>query len=241
MVVDVAVEHPAELLLIVGGPGIDFDAESVQFGREGSGEFSARHADAPDQFQIPLLLRQPEFRFVNETVREHILIHSSGEIEHAGLEADDRAVAETVPAFELPDYLPGADAVVLLQLDAEIESGTSLLDEIEHFRQRRDARSGEFRRFPAAEIETAQLFEGEIPHPSGSVAAAVDPVVVRDDQFAVPRHMNVEFDGVDVQPQRLLEGRKRVLRVRRGKSAMGDQHLFPFHDSANPPCWSGRI
>ena len=53
---------------------------------------------------------------------------------------------------------------------------------------------GEFGGLPGAEVEGAELVEGEVVDGAMAVGAAVEVVVMGDDEVSVPGGMDVEFD-----------------------------------------------
>ena len=224
--VDVGGQHPVEFGVVVGAPGVDLDAEAVepvgQFGRE----FVPVDADSADRAeQFPVFGKVDGFG-VQKPVQEQMRIQFPGVEQHLRMETDDRTVVDPVPAFEFPDHFARAFAVVLLEFDAEVESRTFRFDQVQKLFESGNPGSREPRVQPGAEVEPPQLFERVFRDRSSAVAAPFEGVVVGDDQRPVPGRMDVEFDGVHRQFQRLLKSGNGIFRIICGNAPVGDQ---PWH------------
>ena len=76
-----------------------------------------------------------------------------------------------------------------------------------------------------------------VPHTAAHTANAIQSVIVKHNQFAVARFLNVDFDEIDAQCERGADGGKGVLQITSTEAAMrDDQRRFGhgrlcFHSS----------
>src|ERR671913_1569172 len=73
---------------------------------------------------------------------------------------------------------------------------------------------------------------------TGAVRRALDVAIVNDDRDTVRRRVDVELDAVDAARERLPERAESVLRVHRGRSAVG---IDQGHLSSLPLIRGGEI
>ncbi len=122
-----------------------------------------------------------------------------------------------------------AVVVIFLQFDKDVVVRIFGENSVQRLFECRNLCAREFRILPTAEIELADVVEKEIMDIAFSVGAAFDGMVMGDDELAIFRGVDIEFERIEAVVHGGEEGGDGVFGILRTEAAMADDHEIFQH------------
>ena len=228
----VAVERQrlVQLFFRVDGADIDDDVLLVVGFDLLVGGFLRPEADLVEDRAVEIFIDGALQVAGREALDENGWIPFLQQLQLARVEGEDQAVGEDVLLLADLVDLPCAVVIVLFQFDENIVIRIFGENGVQRLLEGRNLRAREFRILPSAEIELADVVEKEIVDVAFSVGAAFDGMVMGDDELAVLRGMDVEFERIEAVVHGGEEGGDGVFGILRTEAAMADDHEIFQHD-----------
>ena len=213
-----------EFVFVVNGADIDDNVLLVVFFDLFVGGFLCPEADFVEDCAVEIFIDGAFQIAGGEALDEDGGIPFLQQLQLARMEGQDQTVGEDV--LLLTDFIDLARAVVvvLFQFDKYVVIRIFGENGVQRLLERRNLRPHEFRIFPSTEIELADVVEEEIMDIACSVGATFDGVVMGDDELAVFRGMDVEFERIESVVHGGDKGGDGVFGILRTEAAMADDH-----------------
>src|SRR6185312_165800 len=212
----------------VDGVDEDLEAAVVRALHGPRGDLARAEVEALGGELLHLLERRIQRGQAEKITEPHLLVKGAHRVQRLVIEAGDERAAQAAAVVDHVDHAlldAGIDRRAMLDLEVELHLRRhEVVDVVEP----RQAFSGEALVEPGADVDLLRLaFPMDVLHAALVPPAALEVVVVPDDELVVERLMHVELDRLRPHLERQAERRQRVLgRVAAGP-AVGDHEHRP--------------